>query len=257
MGTTAAAVSPRFSATKSHRHQILSASVLQSPITRLPLSAALRHFTDQLSVAGIQKRRNLQKITAAVEQEEVEAETEGPQSPQQNAKLSVGNLPYDCDREQLAGVIQEIASPEMIEVLYDKEIGKSKGIALVTMSTMPDCESVITKLNGFQYDGRALRVKYYDKAKPRTPLYLESKFKLFVGNLSWSVTSEALKQVFKDYGNLVSARVIYDGETGRSRGFGFVCFSTKEEMDAAMDSLNGLELEGRALRISLALGKKI
>ncbi|KAL0913633.1 hypothetical protein M5K25_017111 [Dendrobium thyrsiflorum] len=226
MTATAAVSISWFSSCTSRRH-LLSIPVPKFTSPRFPLSSAVYHFTDQLSVAYVQHRRNLLKLTAAMTQGEVETDTEVAQAeamaPLQNTKLYFGNLPYNCDSEQLAGVIQEHASPEMIE----------------------------------QYDGRTLRVKFSDKSKPpRVPIYVESELKLFVGNLCWSVTSEGLKQVFKDYGNLVSARVIYDGESGRSRGFGFVCFSNKEEMDSAMESLNGVELEGRALRISLALGKK-
>ena len=70
-------------------------------------------------------------------------------------------------------------------------------------------------------------------------MYPESEYKLFVGNLSWSVTSESLTGVFQEYGNVVGARVLYDGDTGRSRGYGFVCYSSQQEMDAGLESLNG------------------
>lgn len=93
-----------------------------------------------------------------------------------------------------------------------------------------------------EYLGRTLRVNFSDKPKPKEPLYPETEYKLFVGNLSWSVTSESLTQAFQEYGNVVGARVLYDGETGRSRGYGFVCFSTKSEMDTALESLNGVVL---------------
>lgn len=83
-------------------------------------------------------------------------------------------------------------------------------------------------------------MNFSDKPKPKEPLYPETEYKLFVGNLSWSVTSESLTQAFQEYGNVVGARVLYDGETGRSRGYGFVCFSTKSEMDTALESLNGV-----------------
>ena len=91
-----------------------------------------------------------------------------------------------------------------------------------------------------EYLGRTLRVNFSDKPKPKEPLYPETEYKLFVGNLSWSVTSESLTQAFQEYGNIVGARVLYDGETGRSRGYGFVSYSTKSEMEAALQSLNGV-----------------
>lgn len=88
--------------------------------------------------------------------------------------------------------------------------------------------------------GRILRVNFSDKPKPKEPLYPETEYKLFVGNLSWSVTSEILTQAFQEYGNVVGARVIYDGETGKSRGYGFVSYSTKSEMETALETINEL-----------------
>ncbi|KAK6161195.1 hypothetical protein DH2020_004576 [Rehmannia glutinosa] len=173
-----------------------------------------------------------------------------------NTKLYFGNLPYHCDSAQLAGIIQEYASPELVEVLYDRNTGRSRGFAFVTMSSIEECNTVIQNLDGSEYAGRTLRVNFSDKPKPKEPLYPETEHKLFVGNLSWCVTSEILTQAFQEYGNVVGARVLYDGETGRSRGYGFVSYETKAEMETALQALNGVELEGRAMRVSLAEGKK-
>lgn len=85
-----------------------------------------------------------------------------------------------------------------------------------------------------------MKVNFADRPKPKLPLYPETEHKLFVGNLSWTVTSEMLTEAFGRCGNVVGARVLYDGETGRSRGYGFVCYSTREEMDEAISSLNGM-----------------
>jgi len=171
-------------------------------------------------------------------------------------KLYFGNLPYNCDSAQLAGIVQEYASPEMVEVLYDRTTGRSRGFAFVTMTTVQDCELVIKNLDGTLYGGRTMKVNFADRPKPKLPLYPETEHKLFVGNLSWTVTSEMLTEAFQRCGNVVGARVLYNGETGRSRGYGFVCYSTKEEMDEAFSSLNGMEMEGREIRVNLALGKK-
>ncbi|KAJ1281598.1 hypothetical protein BS78_04G317900, partial [Paspalum vaginatum] len=171
-------------------------------------------------------------------------------------KLYFGNLPYNCDSAQLAGIVQEYASPEMVEVLYDRTTGRSRGFAFVTMTTVQDCELVIKNLDGTLYGGRTMKVNFADRPKPKLPLYPETEHKLFVGNLSWTVTSEMLTEAFQRCGNVVGARVLYDGETGRSRGYGFVCYSSKEEMDDALSSLNGMEMEGREIRVNLALGKK-
>ncbi|XP_020590429.1 29 kDa ribonucleoprotein, chloroplastic-like [Phalaenopsis equestris] len=239
--------------------------LIKTMAARTPPFPSLRHFIEQISIVAAPHGRKLPRMTAAVAQEEAAAvakeqmvKAEEEEESTESTKLYFGNLPYHCDSAQLAGMIQEYASPEMVEVLYDRDTGRSRGFAFVTMATVEDCEAVISNLDGSvdNIGGRTLRVNFSNKPKPKTPLYPESEFKLFVGNLSWSVTSEALTKVFQEYGNLVGARVLYDGETGQSRGYGFVCYSTKEEMEAAMEALNEVDLEGRAMRISLALGKK-
>ncbi|XP_034686513.1 28 kDa ribonucleoprotein, chloroplastic [Vitis riparia] len=248
--------------------------IISTPIFKVP-SISHSHVIDPPLPLPISHKWRAPRISAAVAQEEAAATApveeeeqqqgqeegeqvlreEGAESPV-NTKLYFGNLPYSCDSAQLAGIIQNYGSPELVEVLYDRDTGRSRGFAFVTMSSVEDCNAVIENLDGSEYGGRTLRVNFSDKPKPKLPLYPETEYKLFVGNLSWSVTSESLNQVFQEYGNVIGARVLYDGETGRSRGYGFVCYSTKAEMDTALESLNGVELEGRAIRISLAQGRR-
>src|SRR5689334_12549806 len=76
--------------------------------------------------------------------------------------------------------------------------------------------------------------------------------KLFVGSLAYAVTDEQLEDFFKEAGTVLSAKVIIDRESGRSKGFGFVEMSTDEEAKAAVDQLNGKELEGRAIAVNEA-----
>ncbi|MFA6272641.1 MAG: RNA-binding protein [Patescibacteria group bacterium] len=76
--------------------------------------------------------------------------------------------------------------------------------------------------------------------------------KLFVGNLSYSTGSESLKEAFSGAGSVVSATVITDKMTGRSKGFGFVEMSTDEEANAAIDMWNGKEIDGRAVTVNEA-----
>ena len=76
--------------------------------------------------------------------------------------------------------------------------------------------------------------------------------KIYVGNLPFSTTSQDLESIFGEFGTVESANLIADRETGRSRGFGFVEMSNKEEGDAAIASMNGKELDGRALTVNEA-----
>ena len=76
--------------------------------------------------------------------------------------------------------------------------------------------------------------------------------RLFVGNLAYSTTEDRLRQEFERFGNVTSVAVVIDRMSGRSRGFGFVEFSTSEEGQAAMNELNGTSLDGREIVVNEA-----
>ncbi|HEX6185531.1 MAG TPA: RNA-binding protein [Pyrinomonadaceae bacterium] len=76
--------------------------------------------------------------------------------------------------------------------------------------------------------------------------------KLYVGNLSFQTSSSDLQDLFSQAGTVESASVVEDRDTGRSRGFGFVEMSSKEEGEAAIQQLNGKEVGGRALTVNEA-----
>ncbi len=76
--------------------------------------------------------------------------------------------------------------------------------------------------------------------------------KLYVGNLSYEVTEEDLRQALEQFGQVESATIIKDRDSGRSKGFGFVEMASKAEGQSAIDGLNGKELKGRALNVNEA-----
>jgi len=76
--------------------------------------------------------------------------------------------------------------------------------------------------------------------------------KLYVGNLPFSATDESLREMFGQAGQVESARIITDRDTGRSKGFGFVEMSTQQEATAAISKFNGTELDGRSLTVNEA-----
>ena len=76
--------------------------------------------------------------------------------------------------------------------------------------------------------------------------------KLYVGNLSFNTTQQDLEEMFGEFGSVQSANIIEDRETGRSRGFGFVEMSSKEEGQNAISALNGKEVDGRGLVVNEA-----
>jgi len=81
---------------------------------------------------------------------------------------------------------------------------------------------------------------------------MDNNKRLFVGGIAYSTSEEALTEAFAQAGTVVSARIIKDRETGRSKGFGFVEFDTPEQAEAAIDMWNGKELDGRELIVNIA-----
>ena len=75
---------------------------------------------------------------------------------------------------------------------------------------------------------------------------------LYVGNLTFNTSSAELEALFAQHGPVTKAQVVTDRDTGRSRGFGFVEMATSEAAEAAISSLNGREVDGRALTVNLA-----
>jgi len=76
--------------------------------------------------------------------------------------------------------------------------------------------------------------------------------KMYVGNLSYSANEDDLRRVFEEHGTVVSAQVIMDRETGRSKGFAFVEMSSDQEAQAAIAALDGKEVGGRVIKVNEA-----
>lgn len=81
---------------------------------------------------------------------------------------------------------------------------------------------------------------------------MDNKKKLYVGNLPYTVTSDELKSMFSEYGELVDAVVITDRDTRRSKGFGFVEFADEEAAKKAIEAMNEKEIDGRKLVVNVA-----
>ena len=78
---------------------------------------------------------------------------------------------------------------------------------------------------------------------------------IYAGNLAYAVTDQSLREAFEEFGTVDSAKVIQDRDSGRSKGFGFVEMPTEEEARAAIEALNGKEIEGRNVTVNEARPK--
>ena len=79
-----------------------------------------------------------------------------------------------------------------------------------------------------------------------------SNNKLFVGNLSFNVTENALQDAFAAHGQVVEVKLVTDRDTGRARGFGFVTMGTAEEAETAINAMNGASIDGRNVTVNVA-----
>ena len=75
---------------------------------------------------------------------------------------------------------------------------------------------------------------------------------LYVGNIPWSTTEEELENLFSQFGNVNAVRIITEGHSGRSKGFGFVEMESKENGESAIEALDGKDFGGRDLRVNQA-----
>uniref|UniRef100_M8CZ14 31 kDa ribonucleoprotein, chloroplastic n=1 Tax=Aegilops tauschii TaxID=37682 RepID=M8CZ14_AEGTA len=140
-------------------------------------------------------------------------------------------------------------------VIYNRESGQSRGFGFVTMSTIEEADKAIETFNRYDISGRLLNVNRAAQRGSRVerpPRQFASSFRAYVGNLPWQAEDSRLVQLFSEHGEVVNATVVYDRETGRSRGFGFVTMASKEDLDSAISALDGQEMDGRPLRVNVA-----
>ncbi|RDX94712.1 RNA-binding protein CP31B, chloroplastic, partial [Mucuna pruriens] len=203
---------------------------------------------------------------------------EGFAQPTEEIKVFVGNLPFDIDSENLASLFKQAGTVEVAEVSASsclcsslsgfgvsfqcryafRVTDRSRGFGFVTMSTIEEVEKAVQMFSGYELNGRPLTVNKaaprgaQPERPPRTPRAFGNGLRVYVGNLPWDVDSGRLEQIFSEHGKVEDARVVYDRETGRSRGFGFVTMSSETDMNDAIAALDGQSLDGRAIRVNVA-----
>jgi polyadenylate-binding protein len=146
------------------------------------------------------------------------------------------------------------------------EEGKSKGFAFVSFEDAEHAEAACDELNGIETDGKTMYVGRAQK-KAERQAELKKKFEamkmermtryqgvnLYVKNLDDTIDDEKLRQEFTPFGTITSAKVM--NEEGRSKGFGFVCFSNPEEATKAVTEMNGRIIVAKPLYVALAQRK--
>lgn len=176
-------------------------------------------------------------------------------------RVYIGNIPRDVDTAELTRIVGEHGAVDKAEVMYDKYSGRSRRFAFVTTKTIEDANIIVEKLNGTEIKGRKIKVNITEK--PLTPVdvsllqaeetqFLDSPNKVYVGNLAKTVTTDILKSFFSEKGKVLGARVSRELGTSKSRGFGFVTFSSDKDAEAAITFFNNTILEGQKIRVNKA-----
>ncbi|XP_042041166.1 28 kDa ribonucleoprotein, chloroplastic-like [Salvia splendens] len=185
-----------------------------------------------------------------------DGEADGFVDPLEEAKLYVGNLPYDVEGGDLALIFEEAGTVQIVDIIVNRDTEMSRGFGFVTMGSVEEAEKAVEMFNRYDLNGRLLTVSKAAKRGSKPPARVFTpRYRIYVGNMPWSVDDESLEQVFSEYGTVVSARVITDRDSGKSRGFGFVVMSSEAEMNDAIANLNGVNLEGRTIRVNVAADK--
>ncbi|KAL5215656.1 hypothetical protein ABZP36_007057 [Zizania latifolia] len=216
------------------------APLLRSPRRRYPC-LGLRHRLPAAAVAA----SSPPEAQAAADEEEEEEQGE------KRRKLYVANIPWSFPAPEIEKLFSQCGAVKDVEVIKAKD-GRKKGFAFVTMATAEEAAAAVEKLNSLDVMGRTIKVEFSKRfrkpAPPPPPGTIVERHRLYVSNLPWKARAPNMREFFSKF-NPLSAKVVFDSPSGKSAGYGFVSFGTKEEAEAALNELDGKELMERPIRV--------
>uniref|UniRef100_A0A8C9NHI8 Polyadenylate-binding protein n=1 Tax=Serinus canaria TaxID=9135 RepID=A0A8C9NHI8_SERCA len=178
----------------------------------------------------------------------------------------IKNFGDDMDDDRLREIFARFGNTLSVKVMMDNS-GRSKGFGFVNFEKHEEAQKAVADMNGKEINGRVL---YVGRAQKRLERQSELKRKfeqmkqervnryqgvnLYVKNLDDGIDDERLRKEFSPYGTITSAKVMTEG--GRSKGFGFVCFSSPEEATKAVTEMNGRIVSTKPLYVALAQRKE-
>ncbi|KAH0082981.1 RNA-binding domain-containing protein, partial [Aureobasidium melanogenum] len=182
--------------------------------------------------------------------------------------LFVGGLSWNVDEDWLSKEFEEF-SPVSVRVITHADSGRSKGFSYVEFADVDAATQALNAKHGTDLDGRTLKCDFstprdnsnrsYDKNQvgARANAFGDKQQStpsttLFVGNVSFNTTTDSLTGYFSEYGSINSIRLPTDRETGAPKGFGYVEFGSVDEAKAALEGLNGADVDGRNIRLDFA-----
>ncbi|CCF60193.1 hypothetical protein KAFR_0J01260 [Kazachstania africana CBS 2517] len=163
--------------------------------------------------------------------------------------LYIGNLDKSINEDALKQYFQVAGQIVDVKVMVDKK-NNHVNYAFIEYSTNHDANVALQTLNGIQIENKNIKINWAFQSQ--TNLNDDTSFNLFIGDLNVNVDDTTLANAFKSCPGFLQAHVMWDMQTSRSRGYGFVSFDTHENAQAAMDQMQGHEINGRAIRINWA-----
>ncbi|KAI9825263.1 MAG: hypothetical protein M1832_001297 [Thelocarpon impressellum] len=178
----------------------------------------------------------------------------GPFPPSTN--VFIGNLFFSVTEEDLKQLLSRVGNVRRASIVYDQR-GLSKGIGFATFESLEESKRAVEEMHGQTFEGRTLAVQYArTRERPQNPTPQNPPSDtLFIGNLSFDLTDQQLRALFRPIPGVVNVNVYVDKRTGQMRGFAHVQFSDTESAEKALTTLKGTELLGRPLRVDFGAGK--
>jgi len=165
----------------------------------------------------------------------------------------VGNLHAFINETVLQDVFSMLAPVTEAKVIKDRQSGLSAGYGFVKLVDHNNAETAMNALNGAVLYGQEIRVNWAFQSNHRDDNSGQSH--IFVGDLSNEVTDQVLYSTFAAIGECTDARVMWDHNTGRSKGYGFVSFKSADDAEHSIQKMNGEILGGRRIRCGWAQHK--
>jgi len=250
---------------------ILSCKVAQDPSNGESKGYGFVHFeTEEAALSAIQKVNGMllngKKVFVGRFVPRKDREIELGEKAKKFTNVFIKNLSEDVEESSLMEMFEKYGKITSLKVMKGDD-NKSKGFGFVSYEDSVHAEAACDDLNGKDIEGKPIYVGRAQK-KAERQAELKKKFEalkmermtryqgvnLYVKNLDDTIDDERLRQEFAPFGTITSAKVMY--EEGRSRGFGFVCFSSPEEATKAVTEMNGRIIVSKPLYVALAQRKE-
>jgi len=179
-----------------------------------------------------------------------------------DATIYVGNISFDTNESDIGDAFAAYGSVSKVQVPTDRNTGRARGFAFVSMSNAEEHAAAIAALNESDLGGRTIyvseslpkdKVAENKKRDPKKKTFASSGTKIYVGNLNFDTTSEEVQAAFAEYGDVKDCFVPTDYD-GNPRGFGFVTMDEESALKA-IEGMDGTELGGRTLNVKKSLPK--